>query len=519
MFKKMKDQKYIYFEGNDSISCKPDYYDVVLLNTNFDIRDLYNYQLLSQKTQNNICKDLRNLLDICFAQLKQGGLLFVYGIPKYLILYSGVLNQIKNETSKFLFKYWISVGIDQMESRETLKPNHLGLLTYLKTKKGKNTTPFHLNTKQIRVPHEKCHFCNQFLKDYGGYKDRRNPKGACLSDVWRDLKIAKLKNHIIPENLKNRVIDLVKNQKKDFRFSYLIEKDNIIKKNIKIEEKGNNTFQKSLQIINKYTEIEKNIIIETDCLNYMKKISKEHTSGVFDLIFADPPYNLEKEYFTYEDDLQEKDYLSWCQKWISYGIELLKPGGSFLILNLPKWSIYLAKYLLNELNFRHWIVWDAMSRPNGKIMPSHYSLLYFTKPGASHTFNYNNKNNNSDLLNPIDSNVYCLREKCIKKRKEVGEDLKVDLTDIWWDIYRIKHNKDRNHHPCQLPLKLMIRIINMTTNPGDIVFDPFCGTGTTSLAAKILNRNYISTEIDKNYILISNKNLNESKKFENNLKS
>jgi site-specific DNA-methyltransferase (adenine-specific) len=131
-------------------------------------------------------------------------------------------------------------------------------------------------------------------------------------------------------------------------------------------------------------------------------------------------------------------------------------------------------------------------------MPDHYTLLYYTKRGGSITFN---------SPNPIDAAYYCLRKSCIKKRKAAGEDDKVDLTDIWWDIHRIKHKKDRDQHPCQLPIKLMERIIKLTTNPGDIVFDPFCGAGTTAIAAKMFRRHYITTDVDEQYVEITKQNL------------
>ena len=134
-------------------------------------------------------------------------------------------------------------------------------------------------------------------------------------------------------------------------------------------------------------------------------------------------------------------------------------------------------------------------------MPAHYSLLYFTKPGAKPKVNLaTNKH--------IDSREYCLRGSCISKRKKNGNDRKEVLTDIWKDVHRIKHKKDRDQHPCQLPTKLMERIIKNFSDAGDLIFDPFGGSGTTAIAAKLLNRKYIITELDKKYVDIAEKNLN-----------
>jgi site-specific DNA-methyltransferase (adenine-specific) len=83
------------------------------------------------------------------------------------------------------------------------------------------------------------------------------------------------------------------------------------------------------------------------------------------------------------------------------------------------------------------------------------------------------------------------------------------LSDVWTDIHRIRHRKRRDEHPCQLPIHLLERIILMATDEGDIVLDPFVGTGTTAVAAKKLGRKYIGIDIDPQYIEIAEKNLKQ----------
>ena len=83
------------------------------------------------------------------------------------------------------------------------------------------------------------------------------------------------------------------------------------------------------------------------------------------------------------------------------------------------------------------------------------------------------------------------------------------LSDVWTDIHRVKHNKYRDDHPCQLPIHLLERLILMATDEGDIVLDPFSGTGTTALAAKRLGRNFIGLELDKEYVQISENKLRQ----------
>ena len=85
------------------------------------------------------------------------------------------------------------------------------------------------------------------------------------------------------------------------------------------------------------------------------------------------------------------------------------------------------------------------------------------------------------------------------------------LSDVWSDIHRVKHNKYRDDHPCQLPIHLLERIILMSSDEGDIILDPFSGTGTTALAAKRLGRNYIGLELDPEYVRISENKLEMEK--------
>lgn len=475
--------------------------DVVLLNTKFNIDDIYNSNLIDLKHQKKIEKRILKTIKDIFYILKDGGFLFIYGIPKYLTFYGNILNRFRDKSGQLILKNWIALDILDQPRRNTLKSTHIGLIFSIKTKSPKNYS-YKLNVKQVRIPYKKCNNCGKYIKDWGGKKERMNPLGARLSDVWKDLPKLDLKDHKIPHNILQRIYDLTKNN--NFKFLHLIEvKDNfdIISKSKNLKLNPSNIEPNFYDIKNLY-----NRVFNNDCIEFLTKINKNYPSGIFNLIFADPPYNLEKNYSYYNDDLEDKEYLKWCEDWLFQCINALQPGGSLFILNIPKWAVHHAQFLMKYLEFRHWIVWDAMSKPNGTLIPAHYALLYFTKPKGKITFNYISKDKHI-FLNPIDSNIYCLRGSCIKNRKMKGNDAKLPLTDIWWNIHRIRHKKDRDSHPCQLPNKLMNRIINLSTNEGDIIYDPFSGTGTSSICAKELNRRFVTTEIDKKYIEITKKNL------------
>ena len=85
------------------------------------------------------------------------------------------------------------------------------------------------------------------------------------------------------------------------------------------------------------------------------------------------------------------------------------------------------------------------------------------------------------------------------------------VSDVWTDIHRIKHNRKRDPHPCQLPIHLLDRLILLTTDENDIVLDPFSGTGTTAISAKRLGRRYIGFELDEKYAEISREKLENTK--------
>jgi len=172
-----------------------------------------------------------------------------------------------------------------------------------------------------------------------------------------------------------------------------------------------------------------------------------------------------------------------------------------MVLNLPKWGIYHARELSQHLHLRNWIVWDAHSEPKGRINPAHYTLLYFTKGPAPRVFNYASPGGKKEFdIPPPVAHIYCRRPQCRNKRKRNQFDDTAPLTDIWTDIHRLRHRRDRDQHPCQLPEALMDRIIELTTMPGDIVLDAFGGAGTTALSARKLGRRFICIEIDEEYV-------------------
>ncbi|HNY42961.1 MAG TPA: site-specific DNA-methyltransferase [Bryobacteraceae bacterium] len=225
-----------------------------------------------------------------------------------------------------------------------------------------------------------------------------------------------------------------------------------------------------------------------DCLAVLPQLE----GSTVDLVFADPPFNLGKSYASgINDRLPETAYLDWCKRWIDECVRLLKPGGSFFLYNLPKWNLALGAYLNERLTFRHWVAIEmTYSLPIvGRLYPSHYSLLYYCKGPKPAVFT-------PDRL-PIVTCPHCHRElKDYGGYKDKMNPEGVNLTDVWKDIPPVRHRKfKRREEANELSIKLLDRVVRMASKPGNLVLDPFGGSGTTYLVSELMRRRWIGTEI------------------------
>ena len=236
-----------------------------------------------------------------------------------------------------------------------------------------------------------------------------------------------------------------------------------------------------------------NRIVQGDCLTIFKNIPDNSV----DMTFADPPFNLKKNYRSYKDRLESQEYLDWCKKWISEMVRVTRPTGSIFIHNIPKWLTYYAAFLNELAHFKHWISWDAPTAPMGNsLQPANYGILFYGKEEKGTKINelrYPHKRDRKQ--------GFLLKDYGGKKDKL--HPFGPLVSDVWTDIHRIKHNKKRDSHPCQLPVHLLDRLILLSTDENDIVLDPFLGTGTTAISAKRMGRKYIGFEIDSTYVKIS----------------
>lgn len=224
-----------------------------------------------------------------------------------------------------------------------------------------------------------------------------------------------------------------------------------------------------------------------DCLDVVRSLDDESV----DVVFADPPFNLGKQYGpTISDALSQDEYLAWCRTWVKECTRVVAPGGAIWLYNLPKWNIEIA-HTLNVLGmtFRHWIAIDIkMLLPiQGRLYPSHYSLLYYTKGRPKY------------FLRPRVPIPVC--RHCGGDIKDYGGHRKalnpdgLNVSDVWTDISPVRHAKTKHRAANALSEKLLERVLEISSCKGDLVFDPFGGSGTTYAVAERMGRRWIGVEL------------------------
>ena len=242
-----------------------------------------------------------------------------------------------------------------------------------------------------------------------------------------------------------------------------------------------------------------------DCIELMLSMPSDSVN----MIFADPPFNLRKKYKSYKDNLSFDEYMEWTEKWLKEACRILKPDGSLFVYNIPKLLIRTAPILNQYAEFRHWIAWNSNGQPLGKtLQPAHYGILFYTKTKNSKFY---------DVRSPHKVCRSCKEYlKDYGGKKHLRHRFGYQISDVWDDIHRVRHNSKRiDHHPCQLPVYLIERMILMTTDEKDIVVDPFCGGGSAAVASKQMGRRYIGTEIDKDYCLSARQKMHKATPVKN----
>lgn len=229
--------------------------------------------------------------------------------------------------------------------------------------------------------------------------------------------------------------------------------------------------------------------------------------GFVDLLFVDPPYNMSKVFGkTSFKRMASSDYESWVRSWFSKILSKLKPNASIYVCGDWRSSSPLFSVLSDYVKVRNRITWE---REKGR--------------GAKGNW----KNASEDIWFATVSDAYCFNVEAVKLKKKViapyrhGNGKPKDWTEETNGNFRLTHPSnlwtdltvpfwsmaENTGHPTQKPEKLVAKIILASSKPGDVILDPFLGSGTTSTVAKKLGRHYVGIEIDRRFACLAEKRI------------
>ena len=247
-----------------------------------------------------------------------------------------------------------------------------------------------------------------------------------------------------------------------------------------------------------------NTIHRTDCIEGLRELP----AGCVHLGFADPPFNIGYEYDVYEDERQADDYLDWCRKWLTEVCRVLRDDGTFWLAIGDEFAAELKVMMQRELGLtcRSWVVWYYTFGVNckNKFSRSHAHLFHMVKDPRNFVFNvdsirvpsarqlvYGDRRANPRGRLPDDT--WILRPQDLPEGFQAEDDT--------WYFPRVAgtFHERAGWHGSQMPEKLLGRIIRACSHEGDVVLDPFGGSGTTLVAAKKLHRQFVGFELSEQY--------------------
>jgi site-specific DNA-methyltransferase (adenine-specific) len=240
------------------------------------------------------------------------------------------------------------------------------------------------------------------------------------------------------------------------------------------------------------------------------KILNDGPEGWVDLVFADPPFNIGFLYHGYDDRRKTEDYLEFSKQWMQAVYRALKPTGSFYLAIGDAYAADLCVIARREVGFhmRNWIIWHYTfgQQPKAMFARSHTHILYFTKDSKEFTFN-------PDAIRVASARQTTYGDARANPKGKLPDDvwfLRPQETEApmfdpacdTWNVSRVcgTFKEREGWHGCQMPIAVLDRIIKASSNPGDIVLDPFNGSGTTVVSAAMLGRKYVGIDQSEEYV-------------------
>ena len=249
--------------------------------------------------------------------------------------------------------------------------------------------------------------------------------------------------------------------------------------------------------------IEDKNIWHGDCLKIMDGTIE---NGTVDLVATDPPFNIGYRYDLYNDGRPRTQYLAWTEVWLELAKKLLKPTGSMWVAIGDEYAAEM-KIMLDHtgMTMRNWVIWHYTFGVacHTKFSRSHAHLFYYVMDPKNHTFN-------ADAVRVMSARQSAYGDSRANQKGKLPDDTWIlrpieedhccsPGSDTWLFSRVCGTFHERTIHPCQIPEALLKRIIAVSSNPGDLVLDPFSGSFTTCAVAKRLGRKYIGIELSEDY--------------------
>jgi len=251
-----------------------------------------------------------------------------------------------------------------------------------------------------------------------------------------------------------------------------------------------------------------NKLVRADCFEYIQSLG----DSCIDLAVIDPPYYLKVD--EWDVFSSQEEFLDFTYRWIDAVIPKLKMGASIYIFNTPYNNAFILNYLVRKgMTFNNWITWDkrdGFTYTKKKFIPNQETILFFSK-GKAQTFN-------ADDVRVEYHSTERMKHAAIKgivnrDGSRWYPNAKGKLCGDVWHITSERHKNKINGkvqklgHATPKPLEMIERIIKASSNIGDIVFDCFVGSGTTAVAAKKLQRNFLCCDNNEKFLAIAQKRL------------